>query len=222
VTSPPCRSALTIDRPGLPRPQKSLGALLLGCLLLAACGEPLDEGSDSGPTTTALTSTTAVLATVTSGAPSSAAFAALLAPLMPDGAVLSQHSHLSSPDGFQLDEAWYQLPDGAVLLVSRNYAGPDYSIPADAVLMGRPGGVEYWEDGIQAIVSSTPDVVEIRVALDDWIITLAAQPGPVWFGEGEPPPGFFQEGRRGVIPEIAELRSLAQQIIRTEGVLDTP
>lgn len=155
-------------------------------------------------------------------APSSAAFAALLTPALPDGAVLLQHSHLSSPDGLQLDEAWYQLPDGAVLLVSRNCVGPDYSVPIDALLMGRPGGVEHWEGGIPAIVSSAPDFVEIKAALDDWIITLVAQRGPVWFGEGEPPPGFFQEGRQGVVPEIAELRSLAQQIIRTEGVLHTP
>ena len=156
------------------------------------------------------------------GAPSSAAFAALLSPVMPDGAVLLQHSHLSSPDGLRLDEAWYQLPGGAVLLVSRNYVGPDFSIPVGGVLMGRAGGVEYWEDGVQAIVSSDTHFAEITAAVDEWIIALAAQEGPVWFGEGEPPPGFFQEGRRGVVPGIAELRSLTQQIIRTEGVLHSP
>lgn len=69
MTSPPCRSPATTDRPDLPRRLQPLGALLLGCLLLAACGEPLDEGSPSGSNTTALTSTTAVLATVTSGPP---------------------------------------------------------------------------------------------------------------------------------------------------------
>lgn len=50
-----------------PRPAPAAGVLLLGCLLLAACGQPLDEGSPSGSSTTALTSTTSVLTTVTRG-----------------------------------------------------------------------------------------------------------------------------------------------------------
>jgi hypothetical protein len=75
VSSPPCRLPATIDRPGLSRRRQSLAALLLGCLLLAACGEPLDEGSASGPTTTTLTPTTAVLATVATCPPGASAIA---------------------------------------------------------------------------------------------------------------------------------------------------
>lgn len=75
MTSPPRRSHVTTDRPGSPPRLQPLGALLLVCLLLAACAEPLDEGSASGPTTTTLTPTTAVLATVTSGPPGPASLA---------------------------------------------------------------------------------------------------------------------------------------------------
>lgn len=45
MTSPPSRSPAIVGRPGLTRRLQPLGALLLGCLLLAACGISTSEGS---------------------------------------------------------------------------------------------------------------------------------------------------------------------------------
>ncbi|MBN2113232.1 MAG: hypothetical protein JW785_03795 [Acidimicrobiia bacterium] len=149
----------------------------------------------------------------------SAAFAALLTPFVPDGAVLSHNAHLTAGDGFEADEAWFELADGAVLLISRSYVGSDYHMPSAAALMGRSGGVEYWDNGIEAAVSATPYFAEIKAYVDGWLLTIAAQEGPVWFGEGEPPSGFFKEGRRGVVPDLSILRALARKIVDSESIL---
>jgi len=47
MTSPPSRFPVSVGGPGLRRRLQPLGGLLLGCLLLAACGEPTGEGSPS-------------------------------------------------------------------------------------------------------------------------------------------------------------------------------
>lgn len=140
-------------------------------------------------------------------------FAALVAPLVTEGAQLVHTQELSDSGSRGVDDAWFEMPDGAVVLVSRQYVGPGFSAPLDLVFMGRDGAVEDWGNGVEVAISTTPHFAELNVVAGEWMLSIVAQEGPVWFGEGDPPRGFLTEGRRGEIPSLDDLRAVARRIL---------
>lgn len=141
-------------------------------------------------------------------------FAELVAPLMMDGAVLVHAQGLHDPRLGVVDDAWFEMPDGAVVLVSRQYVGSDFSAPLDLVFMGREGWVEDWGDGVEAAISTSLRFAEVNVVAGEWMLSVVAQSGPVWFGEGDPPAGFLAGDREGgeILP-VDDLRSVAQLVV---------
>jgi hypothetical protein len=140
-------------------------------------------------------------------------FAALVAPLMTEGAELVHTQELRGAGPGGVDDAWFEMPDGAVVLVSRQYVGSDFSAPLDLVFMGRDGSVEDWGNGVEVAISTTLHFAELNVVAGEWMLSIVAQEGPVWFGEGDPPRGFSTEGRRGEVPPLDDLRAVARRIL---------
>lgn len=146
-------------------------------------------------------------------------FAAQVAPLMTEGAVLVHTQELNGSGSGAVDDAWFELPDGAIVLVSRQYVGPGFSAPLDMVFMGREGSTEDWGDGVEAAISTSPHFAELNVVAGEWMLSIAVQEGPVWFGEGDPPTGFSTEGKRGAIPPLDDLRAVAQRILEQDAMI---
>ena len=124
----------------------------------------------------------------------------------------ADHDSVDLAETFYGEEVAYELANGTVLTILRQFFPEDDSIPAEAILLGKPGRVETWSGGVEAVIVEHPEHPQVVMITGTSLFNVHAQAGPVWFGDGVPPSGFYNRKLvRDISVDVVE--TVARQLI---------
>ena len=125
----------------------------------------------------------------------------------------ADHDSVDLAETFEGETVAYELANGTVLTIRRQFFPEDRSIPAEAILLGKPGRVETWSGGVEAVIVEHPEHPQVVMITGTSLFNVNAQAGPVWFGDGVLPPSGFYNGKlvRDISVDVVE--TVARQLI---------